>query len=172
MHGSAQPLGEQPLAYREEFQKEFGACQALLSTAELLLSFALGRFMNLTPEETRTLTCGMEFARKATVLRSLVARSDHPERQVILELLDEYLNDPNRSVIADGLFVSTPSVVTFIARGRGREVVTQTRTFTLEEFQAHVDHFVDVGARLQDALGLKKGEIGQFVTNALDELKV
>src|SRR5437764_795292 len=84
---------KEPLVVSGDFLYGLGTFYAGWTFVELLVTWALGKFLSLPHEETHILTSGMEFGKAANLLRQIVGRSDHENRSAILASLDRLQND-------------------------------------------------------------------------------
>ena len=66
-----------PFVHTKRFYGHFGRFYAVWSAAELNIDLTIGRILKIPPEQTHTLVAGMQFGRKAALLRSLLPKSDY-----------------------------------------------------------------------------------------------
>ena len=69
-----------PLAHNDRFRYLLGTYFVAWANLELLSSYGIRKFLNIKDEEAQVLTAGMEFGRKAVVLKNLIWRSKDSER--------------------------------------------------------------------------------------------
>ena len=160
-------LARYVLATQPQFTQLLGTFYAVWSSAELCVSWAIGNFLRITLEETHVLTAGMEFGRKAMLLRALVKRSDHKHKDLILGALNKVQNDSKRNAFAHSFISSTLTTVTFVERYGGGEYKATAHTFTLPEFEAHVKALIQHSAALSTALDFQPVESQKFGDAAL-----
>jgi hypothetical protein len=73
-----------------------GAFFGTWATLELVTSYGIGAFLKISDEEAHILTSGMEFGRKATLLRNLAYRSEHPKKAEIIGVIGRIQNESKR----------------------------------------------------------------------------
>ena len=112
--------------------------------------------LKITNEDAHLITAGLELNRKATLLRNLLRRSDHPQKSKAIGALNKIQNDSKRNILVHSYLGGTPTTINFIERSKGGAVFhAKNHKFTFEEFQRHVDQFVEQGANLQLALDFR-----------------
>jgi hypothetical protein len=150
-------MANDDLLFSEQFLvqlgKQLGKFHGAWASIDLCLSYGIGKFLKITHEEAHVLTAGMEFGRKATLLRNLVYRSDHPNRAAIIGAVAKLQNEAKRNVFAHSFMVSTPDTVTFVDRSRGGDYSVTTHAYTLPEWTVHVESVAEMGEALYQALG-------------------
>ena len=154
---------------KTEFYAAVGMFHVAWSTTDLVISYAIGNLLKISNEETHVLIAGMEFGRKATVLRNLISRAKHRNKAQIVGALNSVQNDSKRNAIAHGLmtFDTAGTGVTFIDRSRGGEYTATPHYFTYLEFSRHVGWFVDEAERLEVALEIKDEDFQAFARAAI-----
>lgn len=165
--GDVMKLAHYVLATQPEFTRILGTFYAVWSSAELCVSWAIGHFLRINYEETHVLTAGMEFGRKAILLRALVKRSDHKHKDSILGALNKIHNDSKRNAFAHSFISSTLTTVTFVERSGAGGYKATAHTFTLPEFAAHVNALIEHSAALSNALDFQSVESQKFGDAAL-----
>lgn len=120
------------------FVENLGLFYAMWSSLETTVDYLIGRYIKLPHEETHILTAGMEFGRKANLLRTLVMRSADPEKETIRGLLSKIQNESKRNLFAHSMINSNANSVTFIYRKTGGVYSAKETRFTAEEFRDHV----------------------------------
>src|SRR4051794_13622251 len=98
----------------DTFRWALGTFHVLWSTIELTVALGIGKFLRTTHEQTHILTAGMEFGRKATLLRNLAYRGSKPNRKQIVKIIGSLQNDAKRNVLAHGFMVATQTTVRFV----------------------------------------------------------
>jgi hypothetical protein len=165
------PLGvamdEERLIYDRNFVFFLGAYHGAWLSIDTLLSYSIGRALNIPFEETHILTSGMEFGRKAALLRNLIYRSDKKNKAQIIGLIGKLQNESLRNVFAHSMVTSSKDAVTFIDRARYGDYRATKHIFTLKEFSDHAIEVTETAKDLQTALGAEDGDIHQFVVAAL-----
>jgi hypothetical protein len=158
---------------KTEFYAAVGMFHVAWATIDLVMSYAIGQLLKISDEETHLLTAGMEFGRKATVLRNLVLRSSHRNKAKIIGALNRVQNDGKRNAITHGLMVfdSAGIGVTFIDRSRGGEYTATPHKFTYAEFTAHVSEFLNYTEELEVALDVKDVPFQAFARAAVSANK-
>jgi hypothetical protein len=163
------PMSE--LIYRPDFLEKLGRFHAVWATTDVVIDIAVGRFLNLPHEETHLVTAAMEFGRKATLLRGLVARSKHPNKETIMKGLNAIQNASKRNTFAHSYQQSTKDKVIFVERIPHGRFSASKHTFTLPQFRDHVLEVIKAGRYLHDGLGITQKEMDDFVEAALNMSK-
>lgn len=157
------------LILNPDFLLALGGFHGAWSSLEVLLSYSIGHTLNIPVNETHMLTSGMEFGRKATLLRNLIHRGDRKNKAQIIGLIGRLQNESLRNVFAHGMITSSRDTVTFIDRSRHGDYRTTKHVFTLKQFIDHVVEVGEIAANLQVALGVPQQEIHDFVMAALND---
>ncbi len=155
------------LVFTDEFLIDFGQFHGSWLTIDMMVSFGIGKFLKIPHESTHILTSGMEFGRKATILRNLAYRSDDPRKKQIVQCLGRLQNDSKRNVFSHAVLTSDVKEVTFIDRTRSGDYVATEHTFTKEQFTDHVAEVMALGVQLEKALALDASEFHAFAMAAL-----
>jgi hypothetical protein len=114
------------------------------------------------------LTAGMEFGRKAVLLRNLVYRTDHPNKATILHALGRLQNNSKRNVFAHSFLTADSNEIMFIDRSRGGDYSVTTHTFTIQQWTDHVIGMAKDAGELEDGLQLGEGELHEFALAAIN----
>jgi len=141
-----------------EFNMNFGMFHTAWASAEVMMDYAIGEFLRLTPEEIHLVTSGMEHGRKAMLLRNLIGRGKHPNRDELLRTLKIIQNESLRNVFAHSYILSDETTISFVERSRGGRYQATEHEFSLQEFKDHVDAFLNASRDFQAALGLDTGD--------------
>ena len=96
------------MVFDQNFVWFLGAFFGTWATLELVASYGIGKFLRISHEEAHILTSGMEFGRKAMLLRNVVRRSDDPKRAQILGAVGKIQNESKRNVLAHAFIISGP----------------------------------------------------------------
>jgi hypothetical protein len=155
------------LALTPEFNVAFGLFYTAWATTEAAMDCAIGKLLRLEPSETHLLTAGMEHGRKATLLRGLISRGDHHNKEKLIRSLNVIQNESLRNVFAHSYIASDEKTITFIERSRGGPFKTKEHHFTLEEFRDHVTNFLEASSEFEQALDLAPLELQAFQYAAL-----
>ena len=157
------------LADTIEFNMQLGFFYSAWAVTDATLDFALGKFLRLTHEETHLLTAGMEFGRKATLLRNLLRhQKDSPQKSELLRTVKIIQNDSLRNVFAHSYLASDEDSVSFISRSRGGDYSATEYEFTKDEFREHVHKFIDASHDFYNALEVDDHEFFAFQYAALN----
>ncbi|HLL26366.1 MAG TPA: hypothetical protein VKT73_01770 [Xanthobacteraceae bacterium] len=155
------------LLFDERFLWFLGAFHGAWSSLELVTSYGIKKFLNISDEQAHILTSGMEFGRKAILLRNLAYRSEDPKRKTIIQLVAKLQNESKRNVFAHAFMISNESAVTFIDRTRGGDYEATKHVFTLKEFADHVTSVTATAKELHAALDLNDEILHRFAMAAL-----
>ena len=154
---------EQPgLGVTDPFLSKVGKFYGIWSTTELAIDYAVGKFLSLPFEETHLLTAGMEFNRKARLLMALLNRSDHPQKNVMINSVKTIQNESLRNVLAHSFMEHEHDYVVFVERSRHGSYNPTRHKFTLPEFSAHVENLYEASVALHDAIGMTDEEVQKF----------
>lgn len=155
------------LAHSPEFLILAGLFQQAWAGAEAAADMAIRDFLGITTEESHLLTAGLEFNKKATLLRALISKSEHRHKDKAIKALNIMQNESKRNVFAHSYVLSNESSVTYLERSRGGRFAATKHKFTLEEFEAHVKKFSDASLLFWDAMGYDNDALDEFVSIAL-----
>ena len=161
-HPSKKPLGTQP-----KFTNLLGLFHGTFATVDLTVDWAIGKFLNIAPQETHILTGGLMFGPKARLLTDLVARSDNPKKSEILKPLNRIRGTSMRDIITHGYLWSDDNSVKFIHRKTSNEYKCVAHPFTFDDFADHVLKFVGDATDLYTALDINYDDINAFASAAL-----
>jgi hypothetical protein len=78
-------MTSKPFVHTQPFYGHFGWFYAVWTATELNIDLTIGKLLKLSPEQTHALVAGMQFGRKAALLRSLLSKSD---RELTLDVLE------------------------------------------------------------------------------------
>lgn len=144
------------------FNAQFGFFYAAWAVAEALLDCALGQFLRLGDAETHLLTAGMPYGRKAALLRSLINRSNHANKAMLIHKLKVMQNESLRNVFAHSYLASDDKIITFVERSHSGDYWAKEHNFTLEEFNLHVKKFAEAMRDFGEALGVPPSQFRKF----------
>jgi hypothetical protein len=164
-YGSALSGPPQALAHTPDFQRALGNFFVAWAHVELLTSYAIGKLLKISDEEAHVLTAGMEFGRKARLLRNLAYR-DETHRRGIMSALNKLTKDLKRDVFAHSYLLSNPQTATFVDRARGGDYDVTPHQFTRETFVAYVNRFHDAGHELEAAIDALPSRLDEFANAA------
>ena len=131
------------------------------------MDLALGKFLKLPADETHLLTAGMDFNRKANLLRALVSRQQPPNQSAIQTALKTMQNESMRNVFAHSFLRSVGDGICFIERARHGNYVAREHNFTIEEFIDHVQKITTASVTFYEALNISTEEFQEFCLAAL-----
>jgi hypothetical protein len=146
----------------DSFLRDLGHFYGLWSALESSLDYMIGRLLKIPHVETHILTVGMEFGRKANLLRTLLARSDHPEKDRIRSLLRKIQNEARRNIFTHSIMHSDAESVTFVHRKMDGDYTGTPWRFTGEEFRQHVSDITAYAGDLSDLLGIDEADFQAF----------
>ena len=81
------------------FYECFGGFYATWQSVEITMDWTIGQFLGVSYEDTHLITTGMQFGRKAMLLRALVNRSDRKNKGGIIECLSFFVEQSKRNVL-------------------------------------------------------------------------
>jgi hypothetical protein len=86
------------------FYECFGGFYATWQSVEITMDWTIGQFLGVSYEDTHLITTGMQFGRKAMLLRALVNRSDCKNKGEIIACRSFFVEQ------ARGMFLPTRSL--------------------------------------------------------------
>lgn len=155
------------LSMKNEFLGLVGAFQQAWANAEVAIDLAIRDLLRLTTDEAHLLTAGLEFNRKASLLRSLIGKSDYKKKAQAVKALNTMQNESKRNVFAHSYIASNRTTVSYIERSRGGKYKATEHNFTLLQFAAHTSKFAGASMEFSEALGQTDAEINAFGKAAL-----
>lgn len=158
------------VAFSDTFIWHYGAFHGSWSSMEVLLCYIIGKLLRLSHIETLVLTAGMEFGRKATLARNLAYRSNHKNKNSIVNLLGRIQNESKRNVFAHGMLLTDEERVIFVDRSRGGDFEVTAHSFTLPEFISHVQSVITMGGELHEAFETDESDLAEFNQTAMKEV--
>jgi hypothetical protein len=160
-----------PAAFTVKFNENLGLFYGMWLAMEATVDYLIGRYLKLPHEETHILTAGMEFGRKANLLRVAVTRSTDPNKELIKDLLSKIQNESKRNLFSHSLINSSDTHISFIHR-KNDGVYTATETkFTPDEFQAHCRKVAKLAQEFHNATNLDNEDFQAFGKAALSAAK-
>lgn len=164
-------MTDKPFALTAKFHTALGMFYAVWSNTELNIDFLIGRLLKTTPEQTHALLAGLQFARKAALLRSLLAKSDYPNATALKDYITRIRKQSLRNVFSHSFISSDADSVTFVHRSSHGEYSAQEYKFNAKEFFTHVKNFVQLALDFQVALSIARDELDHFAMAALSPKK-
>src|SRR5947208_14979395 len=113
------------------------------------------------------MTAGMQFGRKAILLRALVSKSDCKNKGAIIKLLNYFQTESKRNVFAHSFAKSGEDDVTFVTRDNHGKFVAKQYRFTANEFEAHVRGCVEAAKSCEQEVALTRDQIEAFCAAAM-----
>jgi hypothetical protein len=113
----------------------------------------------------------MEFGRKATLLRGLVSRSKHPNKESIMKGLNALQNSSKRNTFAHSYMQSSMTKVSFLERNPHGKFSATLHSYTTAQFRDHVLEVIEVCKYFHDGLGVTQEELDAFCEAALNMSK-
>ena len=153
-------------ATENSFHFALGSFYSTWSAAETFIDFGLGKFLNVTHGHANLLGACLEFSRKAALLRTLVANSSDPKKELIIKALNFIQNDANRNMFAHSIVRVEPGQVIFIERSRYGKFTSKKHSFTLKQFLDHVKLCTDAAGNLSLGLGSTDDVLEPFLKAA------
>jgi hypothetical protein len=126
------------------FTENLGTFYAMWLALEATLDYQIGRLLKQPHTETHILVAGMEFGRKANLLRILMGRSDNSNKDEIKRLLSKIQNESKRNIFTHSILHSGPDEVTFIHRKVDGSFSATAARFTRNEFYNHVKEITGI----------------------------
>ena len=118
-------------------------------------------------EETHLITAGMQFSRKAILLRALVTRSDRKDKGAIIKLLNYFQEESKRNVFAHSFARSDEDNVIFVTRDNHGKFVAKEHRFSATEFETHIQQFIEAAKSFEKEVGLTRNDIEAFCAAAM-----
>jgi len=104
-----------------DFNATLGFFYGAWAVSDALMDCAIGRTLRLTHAETHIVTAGMPFGRKIALLRSLVNRGNHKNKQKIIQSINTIQNESLRNIFAHSYLASDEKTVSFIERSHSAD---------------------------------------------------
>lgn len=155
------------MGLNREFLTAVGLFQTNWMQLDLLLDYAIGKFLGTSAANTHMLTAGLEFGRKSSWLRMLISKSDHAKKSQLLSALNVIQNESQRNVLFHSYLVGGANHVTFIERSRHGKFSGKEHRYTMPEFHRHVDEIARAMSSFDEALGVSADELLEFAQAAL-----
>lgn len=151
----------------KQFAYLFGMFYQFWSLAEMISSLGIGILLKLNDEETHLVTARMEFARKAALIRHLVAKKSHNKSTEIKTALNKIQNDSKRNVFAHSTVLPIKSGIQFLERDWQGDYTAKIHKFSFDEFNDHVMAFSSSVESLFEAFDLSQERLREFSNAAL-----
>jgi hypothetical protein len=151
----------------QQFRFELGAFFQVWLAVEFTVDLAIGKFLGVPDEETHLMTAGLSFGRRATLLRSLVARSDHKDKGKITKLLQEIQDNSLRNIFSHAYLLADARSVTFLERIPHGKFTAKSYPFSGPAFTAHVERFIQAAKDFETTLGVSTADVDAFGAAAL-----
>lgn len=149
-----------------DFLVAVGVFYNMWSANDIMVDYAIGKLLKLPADETHLLTAGMDFNRRASLLRVLLNRSALPQKAQIISALNTIQNESLRNVFAHSFLQSDKTTVTFIERTRHGKYDPKKHVFTVPDFKTHVRKFVDAAVAFQEEFGISNEDFETFANAA------
>jgi len=151
-------------ANQPDFLAAFGLFYRMWSANDITVDYAIGKLLKLPADETHLLTAGIDFNRRASLLRILLNRGTLPRKPQIISALNTIQNESLRNVFAHSFLQSDEITVTFIERTRHGKYDPKKHSSTISTFRAHVHKFVDAAVAFQEYMALGLSYLFAFLT--------
>jgi hypothetical protein len=158
-----------PFANTSNFATALGCFYATWSRIELAIDCATWKLLGTeTAEEAHERSARTKFSNKCEHLRTLVDGNKILRAEEIKDLLTQIEHDSMRNVFAHSFLASDEHSVTFIHRKwKGGKYQVTAYQIGGNDFINHVQNFVQVALRFEQAVGLSEGEVADFAAMAL-----
>jgi hypothetical protein len=153
-----------------EFHRSLGLFHAAWAAMELTLDYMIGQFLKIPYEETHRLVAGIEMGRKIRILESLLQRNDHKNKSALIGALRRIQNESKRNVLVHSLIWSDHEMIVFINRSFGQQYEAKKHTFTLPEFEKHVEQFILDATKFYEAACLEDAALQAFGEAAISAI--
>jgi hypothetical protein len=150
-----------------DFALKLGLFYINWAKTELIIDFAISKFLRISAEQAHFITASIDFGRRAQWLRELVRASDFLNKAALLGALNAIQNDSKRNIFAHSYLSSDDKRVSFIERMPFGEFSLRLHQFDAAEFTRHVDNIADHGMALQKALQATDEELDEFAEAAI-----
>jgi hypothetical protein len=150
------------LALTVPFTCLVGRFYGMWASLEASIDYSIGRLLKIPHTDTHILTAGMEFGRKANLLRALLTRSDDPDRDKIKSLLTKLQNEARRNIFTHSLMFSDENSVTFVHRRMDGTYTGSEIRFTGPEFEKHVVDITNLARDLGRFLNIDPDDYQAF----------
>jgi hypothetical protein len=138
------------LGHEGRFEQLIGRFHLRWTSFDFAVDFAIGHLLKTPHEITHLITAGMDFGRKARIVRGLLRQSDHPNKALLAGCLNKAQNESKRNIFAHSFWISGESTVTFVQRiQKDGGVEYREHPFTYDEFKAHLEAFENAAAQFE-----------------------
>jgi hypothetical protein len=136
---------------------------------ELTIDCAIAKLGSLKQPDCHLILTGPDMARKRSILKSLVKKSDLAKKDRILNLLATIETGSKRNAFAHSYinFDWAKQQITIVHRTLRDKYDCHQYPFTAAQFDKHVKDLADFSAELQDLLGLSAKELSEFANSAI-----
>ena len=152
------------------FIMNLGLFHGAWSVIDLSVDCAIGKFLNVSPEQMHLITTGMMSGPKLRLLHGLVGRSDHAQKAQIIGAINKLQNEAKRAALTHSYVYSNETTITFLERIPG-EFRAREHTFTLTEFQEHNKALAKAMQDLWAALGYSDDDLQAVIDAARKYIK-
>jgi hypothetical protein len=157
------------LALTKPFLSDLGLFYGMWSALETTIDYQIGKLLNLPHDETHIITAGMDFGRKANILRVLLKKMELPEKEHMIALIAKIQNESKRNIFAHSQLHSDENTVTFIHRKMGGTYSATETTFTAPEFHEHVADITTLTVEFHRLLAIDQTDLLAFGQAAINE---
>jgi hypothetical protein len=164
-------MTDKPFAQTAQFYGHLGWFYAVWSATELNIDLTIGKLLKLPPEQTHALLAGLQFGRKAALLRSLLTKSDYPNVPELKGFLTRIRTESLRNVFSHSFIFSDIDSVTFVHRRSQDEYSADGYKFKADGFVTHVKNFLQLAHDFEKALAIPHDELLEFARAALRSRK-
>jgi hypothetical protein len=148
-----------------DFYNLFGQFHAVWLANDTLIDYAIYQLLGTAPLDTHIILSGMMFGAKSRLLLALVKRSDHKNKNDLLDAVGK-IQAAKRDVFSHSYLYLDSDNVLFIERTKGGKYGTVEHHFTNQEFRQHVANFIQAGQKFQNALAPDEPDLLAFVKAA------
>ncbi|MCW0236663.1 MAG: hypothetical protein OJJ21_23905 [Ferrovibrio sp.] len=150
----------------DNFHHYLGIFHGLWLATDIIIDYAIGRFLKSPHEDTHILTAGLEFGRKIRILIDLAKRSTDPKKEILVEAL-RTMQGSKREIITHSYLKSDKDKIIFLNRSRGGPYKATETKFSREEFIDHVKTLVLAAQKFETHLDLNEDDFQKFAASAL-----
>ena len=159
-------MTDEAFARTKKFYGLFGLFYSAWSAAELNIDLTIGKLLGTAPAQTHALLAGMQFGRKAALLRALLSKSDYANASELKGYLTGMQRKWLRNVFTHSYIFSDMDSVTFVHRSSDDDH-SKIYKFKADDFISHIKAFTQHVTDFEKALAIPQDARQQFAKAGL-----
>jgi hypothetical protein len=139
----------------------YGLFMTTWAVLEVVIEVAITKQLGLDGTRGNIVTSGLQFERRASILRSLLALHGTTHAQAI-KLITQITQDARRNTLTHGLVRVSQETLDFVKRETVNSLKATKITFTTVDLVAHVQKVNGSIMKLQELLGITDADLEEF----------